>query len=88
MPSGVEVCVVTVNVDVILLLAGGVTDVGFKMHPAVGSTGETEQVRPTAELKLLTELTVMVDVVDPPKSTVPDAGLALKPKSATERVVA
>jgi hypothetical protein len=74
--------------DVALLLASGVTEVGFKLHPTVDCTGEIVQLRLTAALKPLTEFTVMVEVVDPPGSAFPDTGPALNPKSGAERVVA
>jgi hypothetical protein len=78
---------VTVRVEVAFALAGGVTEVGFKLHATVGSVGETLQARLTRELKLLTEFMVMVEVAGLPGSTLCEAGFVLIPKSGSERVI-
>jgi hypothetical protein len=46
-------------------------------------TGDTEQANPTAELKLLSDVIVIIDVVEAPAVVVADAGKALKLKSFT-----
>jgi hypothetical protein len=58
-------------------LAAGVTEAGAKEQVIVAETGAIVQVNATAELKLLTEVTVMVDVVLFPAVVVADAGDAL-----------
>src|SRR5579859_537329 len=62
--------VVTVNVEVMLPLACGVTDDGLSEHAgALVTEDETLQVRATAAVKLLTEVTVIVAVAEVPGLT-------------------
>ena len=62
-------------------LARGVTETGARLQVTVELTGEIPQVNPTAELKLLMDVTVIVDVVELPAVVVADAGNALMLKS-------
>src|SRR5579872_1670666 len=65
--SALVAVVLTVSVEVTVLLAGGVTELGLKLQ--VGpwlTTGVTAQVRATAELNPLVEVTVIVDVAETP----------------------
>jgi hypothetical protein len=75
--------VFTVNVDVAVPFAAGVTDVKLNPQVTEAFTGTVAQVNPTAELKLLTEVTVIVEVVLLPAIVVAVAGDALKLKSFT-----
>jgi hypothetical protein len=64
-------------------LAAGVTEAGAKEQVTVAFTGAIAQVKATAELKLLSEVTVMVEVVLFPAAVVADTGDAVKLKSFT-----
>jgi hypothetical protein len=77
---------VTTKVEVVLLPAGGVTLAGETPQVTVGVTGETEQVKLTAELKLFNELTEIVVVVLFPADVAAEAGLAPRLKSLTASV--
>lgn len=72
--------------EVVLLFAGGVTGVGLKLHATVECV--VEQVRLIAKLKLLRDVSVMVEVVGLPGSTVLDVGEAAIVKSGAAGVVA
>jgi len=63
-PGGVEAPTFIVKVDVAEPPEGGVTEVGLKT--AVVPVGRPEMDRLTAELKPLKDVTVMVEVPDPP----------------------
>jgi hypothetical protein len=76
------VVVATVKTDVIVPLAAGVTDAGARPQVTVAFTGTIAQVNPTAELKLLSDVTVIVDVVEFPAAVVAEAGEALRLKSS------
>ena len=80
-PTGVAVVVFTVKVDPAVPLAAGVTDAGAKPQVTVAFTGAIAQVKDTAVLKPLKEVTVMVDVVEFPATVVAEIGAALKLKS-------
>lgn len=67
--------------DVIVPFAAGVTDAGEKLQVRVALTGVMAQVKPTAELKLLTDVTVIVEAVEFPAVVVAEAGDALIVKS-------
>jgi hypothetical protein len=82
-PTGVTVVVTTVNVEVTVPLAIGVTDAGEKEQVTVELKGVIAQVNPTAELKPLSDVTVIVDVVEFPAAVVAETGEALKLKSFT-----
>jgi len=73
--------VATVNVEVIVPLAAGVTDAGDREQVTVAFTGAITQVKATAELKLLTEVTVIVEVVEFPIVVVAATGVAVMLKS-------
>jgi hypothetical protein len=75
--------VVTVNVDVAVPLATGVTEVKLNPQITVALTGATAQVRPTAELKPFNDVTVMVEAVLFPAIVMAVAGVALKLKLLT-----
>jgi hypothetical protein len=75
------VVVATVKTDVIVPLAGGVTDAGARLQVTVALTGEMPQVNPTAELKLLIDVIVITEVVEFPTVVVAEAGVALILKS-------
>jgi hypothetical protein len=75
--------VFTVNVDVIVPLAAGVTETGERAQVTVEFTGAIAQVNPTAELNPPKDATVIVDVVLLPAAVVADTGEALKLKSFT-----
>jgi hypothetical protein len=75
--------VFTVNVDVAVPFAAGVTDVKLNPQVTEAFTGTVAQVNPTAELKLFNENMVMVEVVLFPAIVVADTGVALKLKSLT-----
>ena len=62
-----------------LPLAAGVTEVGDR--PQVTVPLLDEQVNPTAPLKLFTDVTVIVEVVELPTTVVAEAGDALIVKS-------
>jgi hypothetical protein len=80
MPEGVLEAAVTVRVDVAELLAGGVTEAGFK--PQVAFAGQPETPRLTELLNPAVEATVMVDIPDgPPCVMENDGGLADTAKS-------
>ena len=76
----------TVKVDVTVPLAAGVTDVGTTLQVTVAFTGAIAQVNATAELKLLSDVTVMVEVLEFPATVVADVGEAVRLKSYTVRV--
>lgn len=76
----------TVNTDVAVPFAAGVTESGRIEQATVGVTGETEQVNPTEELNPFKEATVMVAVVEVPAVVVEEAGDAPRLKSLTLRV--
>ena len=73
--------VLTVSVDEIVPLAAGVTEAGAKPQFTVALAGEMEQVKATAELKLLTEVTVIVELVLFPAVVVATAGVEFIVKS-------
>jgi hypothetical protein len=75
--------VTTVNVEVTVPLAAGVTDAGEREQVTVELKGVIAQVNPTAELKPLSDVTVIVDVVEFPAAVVTETGEALKLKSFT-----
>ena len=77
---------VTVRVEVAVPLPTGVTDAGARLQVTVALTGAIVQVNATAELKLLREVTVIVEVVLFPATVVAETGDALKLKSFTVRV--
>ena len=79
--------VTTLNVDVIVPLATGVTDAGVRLQVTVVLTGKIPQVKPTAELKLFNEVTVIVEPVVFPALVVADAGVELKLKSGVATTV-
>lgn len=60
--------------------AAGVTETGDREQVMVTLTGEILQVNATAALKLFSEFTVTVDVVEFPAAVVAAAGLMLKLK--------
>ena len=64
-------------------MAAGVTDAGAKLQVTVEFTGAIVQVNATAELKLLREVTVIVEVVLFPAAVVAEAGEAVKLKLLT-----
>ena len=71
--------VVTVKVEAAELLAGGVTDVGFRMH--VVKFGQPLTVNATKLLKPEREVTVTVELPALPRATVNEVGLAESEKS-------
>jgi len=75
--------VATVKVEVIVPLAAGVTDAGEREQVTVALAGEIEQANTTAKLKLLSDVTVIVEVVELPAAVVAETGEALKLKSFT-----
>jgi hypothetical protein len=77
------VVVDTVNIDVTVPLAAGVTDAGVSAQVTVAFTGAIAQLNPTAELNPLIEVTVAVDVVEFPAAVFAETGLMLKLKSFT-----
>lgn len=82
-PTGVAVVVATVNVEVTLPLAAGVTDPGAKEQVTVAFTGAIVQDNATARLKPFNDVTVTVEVAEFPEMSVPDTGAVLTPKSFT-----
>ena len=78
---GVAVVVFTVNVEVIVPFAAGVTEAGEREQVTVAFTGAIAQVRPTAALKLFTDVTVIVELVEFPIVVVAEAGVAVMLKS-------
>jgi hypothetical protein len=68
---------------VIVPFAAGVTDAGESVQVTAVVAGDTEQVSPTAELKPLTEVTLIVEVVEFPADVVAEAGDAESVKSFT-----
>jgi hypothetical protein len=83
-PNGAAVVVFTVNVEVIVPFAAGVTDAGAKLHVTAALEGEMAHVNATAELKLFTDVTVIVAVVELPTFVVADTGVALRLKSGAD----
>ena len=83
-PGGVAAVVVTFKTEVIVPFAAGVTDAGDKLQDIVALVGEIAQVKPTAALKLLTEVTVMVELVEFPTVVVAEAGVAVMLKSGAD----
>jgi len=75
--------VATVNVDVAVPFAAGVTDVKLNPQVTVAFTGAIAQVKATAELKLFSDVTVIVEAVEFPIVVVAAAGDADKLKSYT-----
>ena len=69
--------VVTVKVEFTLPLAAGVTEAGAKEQVIVAVAGAIPQVKATAALKLLIDVTVIVDVVLFPAVVVVDTGVEL-----------
>jgi hypothetical protein len=67
-------------------LAAGVTETGARTQVTVAFTGAIAQVNPTAELKPLSEVTVILEDPPFPAITVAEAGEALKLKSFTVSV--
>ena len=76
----------TVIVALAFPLATGVTDAGEKLQATVAVAGEMPQLKVTTELKLFSEVTLIVDVVESPAITIPETGEAPKLKSLTIRV--
>ena len=76
----------TVKVDVAVPFAAGVTDVKLNPQVTVALTGEIAQVKFTAALKPLREMTVIRDEVLFPTVVVAVAGVADKPKSITVKI--
>ena len=72
-----------VNVEFAVPFAAGVTEVKLNPQVTVALAGAVAQVSPTAELKLLNEVTVIVDVVPIPAIVVAETGAALKLKLLT-----
>jgi hypothetical protein len=83
-PSGAAVVVATVKVEVIVPFAAGVTDAGEREQVTAAFDGDIAQVKATAELKLLTDVTVIVEVVVFPTLIVAAAGVAVMLKSGAE----
>jgi hypothetical protein len=77
------VVVTTVRTEVIVPFPAGVTERGARPHVTVGFTGVIAQVNATAELKLLSEVTVIVELVEFPAAVVAETGDAVKLKSFT-----
>jgi hypothetical protein len=77
---------VTVNVDVAVPFAAGVTDVGTTLQVTVAFTGAIAQESDTAALNPFNDATVIVDVVLLPAAVFADTGVALKAKSFTDTV--
>ena len=73
-PVGVPAVVVTVSVEVVKPFAGGVTDDGANVH--VVFAGQLATVSPTGLLNPDVEVTVIVEVPEPPCVSVNEAGLA------------
>lgn len=73
----------TVNVEVAVPLATGVTEAGDRLQVTEEFTGTIEQERAATELKLLREVTVIVEVVEFPACVVAETGEALKLKLLT-----
>ena len=73
--------VVTVKTANAVPLATGVTKAGATLQVTVAFTGAIAQVKDTAVLKPLKEVTVIVDVVEFPATVVAEIGAALKLKS-------
>ena len=72
-----ELVVPTDKVETAVPLTAGVTEGAERLQRTVGVTGEIEQVNPTAALKLLSEVTVIVEVVVLfPTTVVAEAGEA------------
>ena len=78
------VVVPTVKVDVADPFAAGVTEVKLNPQVTVALTGETAQVSVTAALKLLSDVTVMVELVEFPTVVVAEAGFAVMLKSGAD----
>ena len=72
-PVGVDEVVATVRAEVVELFAAGVTEVGFMVQ--VVFAGHPVTLTPTALLKLLVDVTVMVDPPLLPCVKVSDVGL-------------
>jgi hypothetical protein len=83
-PSGAAVVAVTARLEVIVPFAAGVTDAGVKVQVTAALTGEIAHVNPTAALKLFTDVTVIVEVVEFPTVVVAAAGAAVRLKSGAE----
>ena len=77
------VVVPTVKVDVADPFAAGVTEVKLNPQVTVELTGELAQVSVTAELKLFTEVTVIVELVEFPIVVVAETGDAVTLKLFT-----
>jgi hypothetical protein len=77
--------VVTVRVEVIVPFAAGVTDAGANKQATVALTGAILQVRPTAELNPIREVTEMVEVELLPATVVAETGEAAIVKSLTDK---
>jgi len=73
------VSVLIVNVDVAALVPSSVTDAGLKLHEAF--FGRPEHVKLTCWLKPPDGVMVTVEVTEPPRFTVPFAGLIVILKS-------
>jgi hypothetical protein len=78
------VVVATVNVDVIVPFAAGVTDAGESEQVTAAFTGAIVQVSATAELKLFSDVTVRVEVVEFPTFVVAETGVAVRLKSGAD----
>ena len=85
MPIAVDAPTLIVNVDVAVPPEGGVTEVGLK--EAVVPVGAPVTVRLTAELKPFRDVTVIVEVPEPPGVTETVVGEALKEKSGAGATV-
>lgn len=78
-PRAVDAPTFMVKVDVAEPSGAGVIEAGLKV-PVV-SAGNPDMVRPTSELKPFKDVTVMVEVPDPPKVIERDVGEAAIVKS-------
>jgi hypothetical protein len=77
----------TDNVEVAVPFTAGVTEGAERVQRTVGETGAIAQVNPTAELKPLRDVTVMVEVVVLfPTTVVAEAGEEDKEKLLTVSV--
>ena len=76
--------VVIVNTDEDDPFAAGVNEAGLKLHPTVALL--VTQVNPTAELNPLSDVTVIVEVVEFPIEVATEIGDDVKLKSLIERL--
>lgn len=73
----------TVKVEPAVPFAAGVTETGERLQVTVTLIGATEQVKPTAVLNPLNEVTVILDVAPFPAIAVAAVGSAERLKSFT-----